>query len=62
MMELIGWYFLMGLVVGFVMDVLARKLASPLTLSEHIGTIIFWPIMVVVFIISFIIGIIRGGE
>ena len=60
-MYLVIYYLLAGTVVGFSLACVVRKLGNQnINGYERFNLIVFWPIMFVIFIVMFIVGIFKG--
>ena len=56
---------LVGVVALALMEVLWKKVPHqqpPLKHRDRIGIFIFWPLVIVTFIIAFIVGLIKGDK
>ena len=62
-MYLVIYYLLAGTVVGFSLECVVRKLGNQnINGYERFNLIVFWPIMFVIFIVMFIVGIFKGKD
>ncbi len=64
-MELILCYMLAGVGALALMEVLWKKVPHqhpPLKHKDRIGIFIFWPLVMVTFIVAFIAGLIKGDK
>lgn len=64
-MELILYYMLGGVGVLTLMEILWKKVPHqhlPLKHKDRIGIFIFWPLVIIAFIIAFVVGLIKGDK
>ena len=56
MVTLISQYLLIGVVIGFILELIIRWTDQEVTNLERFQMIIGWPIMAVIFVYNFLMG------